>query len=197
VSTGRNAWAYVDSAGRRIPSVTECLRLAGLVDLDGIPVATLETARQRGKDVHAWIESSVLGLLDDVTPDPRIAGYVEAWEKFRVATGFASTDTELRVVHATYGYAGTIDLLGTIGGDAWLLDVKATAQVPPEAALQTAGYRMALGEPRRRGVIHVRRDGGWSLVEHRNHREDEADFLAALRIAVWRLRHHGGARLEG
>ena len=194
----RNAWAYVDAAGRRLISVSEVLRMAGLVDFSSIPEATLETARQRGVDVHGFIEGLVTGMLDeDMAPDPRIAPYVGAWHKFRLATGFLPSSSEVRVLNQTYGYAGTLDLLGEMGGSGWLLDIKATAAVPSEAACQTIAYRMALsdqeptesGGKRKRGVIHLRRDGTWALVEHKNDREDQHNFLSALRVAQWRLAH--------
>lgn len=194
----RNSFAYVDGAGRRLVSVTEALKIAGLVDLSNIPSATLERARQRGVDTHSFVEGIALGLIDDETPDPRIEGYVTGFRRFVAESGFVTSAAEHRVIHATYGYAGTIDLLGEIGAAAWLLDLKATASIPPEAKPQTAAYRMALmltSAPRRRGVLHLRPDGAYRLDEHKNHREDEQDFLAALRIAKWKLRHQL-ARLE-
>lgn len=198
-ASSRNTFGYVDGDGRRLVSVTEALKLAGLVDLSMIPAETLERARQRGQDVHAFCEGIALGLLDDEAPDPRIDGYVVGFRRFLSETSFKAEAAEQRVVHAVYGFAGTIDLLGAIGSASWLLDLKATAALPPEAKPQTAAYRMAkaLAEktPRRRGVLHLRPDGTYRLDEHKDHRTDEGDFLAALRVAQWRLRH-GLARLE-
>lgn len=195
LGTGRNTFAY-SLDGRRVPSVTEILRLAGLVDLSGIPEHRLEVARERGKDVHSYVEGLVRGDLDDeLVPDPRIAPYIEAWRRFRDETGFGPEAAEVRVLNRRYGYAGTIDLLGGMSGSAWLLDLKATYAVPPEAALQTAGYRMAEGTGRRRGVLHLRANGTYALVEYRDHVADEAAFVGALHVALWKLRA-GLARLE-
>ena len=199
----RNTFEYAGPDGERLISVTEVLKLAGLVDLSGIPEATLERARERGVDVHSWVEGMALGLIDDESPPENIAGYVAGYRRFLAETGFAATSAERTVIHPTYRYAGRIDLLGTIKGNAWLFDLKATAAIPAESKLQTAGYRMAYvndpnsGQPAspRRAVLHLRPDGTYVNDEHKDHRNDEHDFLAALRVASWKLRH-GRAHLE-
>jgi hypothetical protein len=196
----RNTFGYVDASGARLVSVSEALKLAGLVDFSGVPRETLEYARQRGQDVHGWIEGIALGLIDDEEPDERIAPYVSAFKGFLAGTGFQVTDAELEVVSKVYRFAGRIDLVGTIGDALWVLDAKATAAVPPEAAIQTAGYGIALREMRntryQRGVLHLTGEGRYHLVEHKRGREDEADFLACVRIAYWRMHHGLAGNLE-
>jgi len=174
--------------GRRVPSVTEVLRIAGLVDLSAIQRDVLETARQRGQSVHTWIDGMNRGLLDGTPQEEEIAGYVEGYRKFLVDARVTVEGSEVQVVSAVYGFAGRLDLLASLNGDPWLIDVKATAAVPKEACIQTAGYRIAHGEKRKRGVLHLHRDGGFALVAHRNDREDEHDFLACLRLVYLKLR---------
>ena len=199
----RNAFAYANAAGARLPSVTEVMKLAGIgEEFSAVPAGTLERARERGSDAHAWVEGIVKGWIDDEDPPQHIAGLVAAFLRFRDETRFEARECEATLVNETHGYAGTLDLFGLMGGAAvpWVLDMKCTAQVPVSAAVQTAAYRMAVpnawaARSARRGVLHLRRDGTYQLVEHRDHRGDEHDFLAALRVANWRLRN-GLAQLE-
>jgi hypothetical protein len=201
----RNTFGYA-LAGERIVSVTEVLKLAGLVDLSHIPVETLERARQRGHDVHAWVEGIALGLIDDETPDERIAPYIDGYGSFLAETEFTVVDVELEVVSRLYRFAGRLDLTGTIGGESWLLDVKATASIAPESALQTAGYAVAYRETKpeapvhRRAVLQLGPGAGprlYRLAEQKSDREDTHDFLAAVRVAYWKLRHGTVRALEG
>ena len=184
----RQTLYYRDARGRRLPSVTECLALAGVAtDFERVPPDVLERARQRGADVAAWIEAEHLG--EHLVPAPEIQGYIAAWGKFRAEVPFRVLAVEEPVLSSRYGFAGTLDLRGEEAGSRWILDVKCTFSVPEEAGLQLAGYRLALqdGQTYRRGVLHLKPDGRWSRVEYRNHREDEHTFLACLRVARWLL----------
>lgn len=197
----RNAFAYASAAGVRLPSVTEVMKIAGIgEDFSSVSAGTLERARERGSDAHAWVEGIVKGWIDDEDPPEHIAGLVAGFHRFRGDTAFEAIECEATVVSETHGYAGTLDLFGKLGGALWVLDMKCTAQVPKSAAVQTAAYRMATppawaARSARRGVLHLRRDGTYQVVEHKDHRLDEHDFLAALRVANWRLRN-GLAQLE-
>lgn len=182
-------------AGIRVVSVTECLQIAGLTDFSGIDPEVLEKARQRGSEVHAWLEMSNGGLLDGVEPDEEIAGYIAAYERFIRESGWKLWNAEKVVVNVLYRYAGTYDQVGTMNGERWLIDIKATAAVAPESALQTAAYQAAMEEPcKRRGVLQLRPDGSYRLVSQSS-RNDWHDFQAALRVACWKLAH-GRASLE-
>lgn len=207
----RNTFAYAGSAGERLISVSEVLALAGLsADFSYVRADVLEHARERGSDVHAWVEGIAKGFIGDEQPDAELAPYVSAFRAFvREAPG-TFIGSEVRVVSKVYGFAGTLDLLYALPpsshlAGAWLLDVKARESVGPEARLQTAGYGIGLREspeaklePRRwrRGVLQLSREERWRLIPHANDREDEHDFLAALRVAQFRLRNNL-ARIEG
>lgn len=180
--------------GKRLPSVTEILALAGVAtDFERVPPEVLERARQRGADVAAWIEQDELGQV--LVPSPEIAGYVAAYQKFRAEVPFRVLAVEEPVLNVRYGYGGTLDLRGmehTVAGDqGWILDVKCTYAVPEEAGLQLAGYALAVpqGETYRRGVLHLKPDGRWQRVEFKRRRENDHDFLACLRVCRWRLAH--------
>lgn len=180
--------------GTRVPSVTEVLAISGLVDLSAIPFDTLERARQRGSDVHEWLEGIDLGLIDDEKPDDRIAGYVEAYRRFRVETGFVPDLIEHPVVNEAHRYAGTLDRTGTLNGKRTIVDFKATAAVEAHVGVQLAGYALALREPHERVALQLFPDSHYRMHHFRS-REDGHDFLAAVRVTHYRLRH-GLAALE-
>ena len=183
--------------GKRLPSVTEILAIAGVAtDFERVPPDVLERARQRGADVAAWIEADHRG--ETLVPAPSIAGYVAAYRNFRDEVPFRVLACEEPVLHARYGYAGTLDLRGEEGHagqrstySRWILDVKCTYAVPEDAGIQLAGYAIAVAgsETYRRGVLHLKPDGSWSRVEYARRRENDHDFLACLRGARWKLAH--------
>ena len=168
--------------------VTQILRLAGLVDFSGIAPDVLEAARQRGTDVHSWIDGYHFGTQS--APEPEIARYCEAYLDWTRCIGHTVLYVEKEVESAKYRYRGRLDLIATINGEQWVIDVKTTASVPQIAALQLAGYALCLDEPHRRGVLHLRADG-WKLVEFPE-KSDVHDWLACVRIAHWKLRNGMG-----
>jgi len=192
---GRDVSKYVLN-GAPLPSVTEVLDLAGLVDLTSIPFDVLEFARQRGSAVHDWIELLTLtpDAIRGTEPPEFIAPYIAAWEKWRVESGFEIERAEECVVHSIYRYAGTYDVLGRINGCRALADYKARYGLTPEIAPQTAAYVDALrdmgqldtGEPVKRFALLLRNDGSYRFKEYAS-RNDINTFRACVAVAHWKL----------
>lgn len=119
-----------------------------------------------GTAVHAAIERLGAGKTVSAS-DPRVAdrlrNFVPAWK----ALGVKLISAEQPVASSTMLYAGTYDMLCTLGGQDQpvLLDVKTGSRVYPETLLQLAAYSMtdvAAGGPvlgdlgiERVGVLHV------------------------------------------
>jgi hypothetical protein len=175
--------------GRIVPSVTQVLRDAGLIDFSGVPADVLEAARWRGTLVHKATEFYDRGVLDEADLDERLVGYVQAWKRFRSDTGFVPATIEQFVYHPAYGYAGQLDRDGFMKGKAILLDVK-TGIAHPAAGPQTAAYKEAHcgASPRERFSVHLHGDGKYHLECHTN-RSDFAVFAAALTLTNWKRRH--------
>lgn len=169
--------------GQIVPSVTQVL--SALNDFSRISPEVLENARALGTAVHRAIELDCAGDLDDASLHPDVAERVEAWRKFRFGCGFRPAGNEVRVYSGRYGYAGTLDLFGSMGRDQIVIDIKATAALPETAGMQTAAYAQALREtagcgPVRRGVLHLAAGGRWSFIPLCR-QLDLTDFLALLR----------------
>lgn len=133
--------------GRRVPGVTTILRpLYG--DLRFVQQDLLDWKSELGQAVHRAVELHVLDDLVYDSLDPAVAAYFAQYLLFEVESGFKPTDTEVRVLHPL-GYAGTLDLLGTLprGVGALrknaLVDIKTTAALSPAVKLQTAAYQQA------------------------------------------------------
>lgn len=178
---------------RVLPSVTQILRDAGVVDFSA-PWFTPEVL-ERGSFVHQAIALDVEGALDEDTLDPALAPYLAGWRLFLAETGYEVERWETPVVDPVLGYAGTLDgiLRGRDAGPRRLLiDIKRGFY--PSAGPQTAAYkRLALKFYRElvvfdRAVVELPGDG-----RYRFHRltdpADEGLFLAALRIVNWRRAH--------
>jgi hypothetical protein len=177
--------------GVRIPSVTEVLDIAGLIDWSMVPPGVLEEAGERGHRVHEWLELLDQGFLDlEDEPDEDIAGFVGAYLRFKDETGFKPELIEHVVVNETYAYAGMLDRTGRLNGDRAMVDLKTVRQVNATTALQTAGYAACLGNGHRRFALQLRPDGTYSLVPYTD-RNDVHDFYAAVRLAHWRIKHQG------
>ena len=183
-------------AGRRVPSVTEILSLAGVVDFSGVPEEMLAKAAERGRLAHR-----ITAEIDQAQGEPpfvpeELRGYVDAWMRFRVDTGFTASLIEHALVNHEHRYAGTLDRYGMVGSVPWLIDLKTSAAIPRWVGLQLAGYELALrptlaaAEAARvkRAAVRLRPDGTYSLF-HFGERRDHADFLACARLAHWKLEH--------
>ncbi len=176
--------------GVKLPSVTTIIRAAGLMpDFYG---SGNETAMLRGTLVHRVCEFHDEGDLDESSVDPALAGYLEAWKKFRADTGFKPEKIEWRNAHPIYRYAGMVDRTGLFGGLRSIIDIK-TGAFDPWMGVQTAAYEGLfapygpVGVNRRLGV-HLTAEGKYS-VRRFEERSDWPIFLSALGLYNWRKSH--------
>ncbi len=189
---GHNVAAYI-IRGRRVPSVTEILKLAGLIDYSVVDPEVLEAAAIRGQETHEWCE--LLDRGEDTAPsDPRVQARVEAYRKFLHEASFEPTAIEEPVLNATYLYAGTPDRAGTLNGRDVVLDLKPPGQAEPWWGLQLAGYAACMKGPPDRFTLQLYDDGTYRLSEFKD-RNDFHVFLSATRVVHWGLEN--GWKLEG
>lgn len=178
--------------GERWPSVTEILQ--PLNELDGIPAEVLRRAADFGTNVHLAVHLINTGRLDRASLDEALAPYVHAWEQWLLDSGAVVVASEVRVLHPTLRYAGTMDSCVRLKarGKTTLhaVDVKTSATVPRTAALQTAAYREAYLRVRRdlhakRYALHLRRDGTYRAIPYDDTR-DWSYFTSCLNLWRWR-----------
>lgn len=175
---------YLD--GVEIPSVTQILREAGLVQhLNGF-----QEAVYRGLHVHTACEWLDLNDLDWRTVHESYTGYVRAYEWFKQETGFTPELIEYQAYHPVYRYAGTLDRRGVVDGYSALIDIK-TGAPQPWWPLQLAGYQLLGGEDWKddqRLAVQLNEDGTYRIHRYFEQSDTQA-FLAALTMTHWKRRH--------
>lgn len=171
--------------------------LEPLCDYSMIPAATLETAQQKGVAVHKMVELDCKGEIDEGDENSLPAWMRPAlvqWRKFVVDCNFEMLESERRVFHPTYHYAGTLDLLGLMHGEYALIDIKRSFYAGPVIGLQTAAYLDAYGtvekgtKKAKRYALRLNETGPYRLEPFED-KSDFGTFLALLTIQRWRERH--------
>jgi hypothetical protein len=196
--------------GERVPSVTQILKHAGVIDFSSVPAPILETARMRGTHVHAavhYYNEHDLDLDRFAADFPECYPYVRAWVRFTNVRRFRAVLNERRIASRRYKVAGTADCFGFLDGQPVLLDFATGDPRDVAKDLQTAAYyALALdwsadgddpelasflassrGALRRYGV-ELRADGAFSLHPYVG-ATDFREFLAlvtAYRIVATR-----------
>lgn len=171
--------------GRRVPSVTQVLAEAGLVDW----TYCSEWARERGSLVHKAIALELAGGLDWSSVDETFHPYISAELQAIADLGAEVVASEMRLYSPTYGSAGTLDRVLMVNGERWLWDTK-TGPLVPAYALQTAAYAAMYEEMtgeriKRRYALRVNADGTYELLPFTD-RQDIVNFHAALRVVQWK-----------
>jgi len=148
-----------------------------------------DAAADRGIAVHSSIASYVGNKSNVAHNDPVIIAF-STWQQ---AAQFEPIASERLVLSREHGYAGTVDLIGTLNGRLAVLDIKTGRGVYPEYKLQLAAYAVAWGEmsghfPEVCMNLHVQSD--LKIIEANSFTATELfplfqTFLAAKRLFEW------------
>lgn len=131
--------------GKVVPSVTQVLKTVGLSQsYEGVNPERLRIAGERGTKVHKTIELWNAGTLDWSTVDDEVGVIAMGYDSFREDFGWKHCQGELKGYSKKYGFAGTMDELGVIGTDWWIIDYKTGYRVDVSAIFQLAAYRLLL-----------------------------------------------------
>lgn len=170
--------------GRRVPSVTECLKSVGLIP--GLEFVSDE-AVMFGVRVHRMIHFYNKKTLDLETVTPDLMPALDAYREFEAATGFEPMAWETRVMDAQLWVAGTYDVSGTFpkGERVGFVDLK-SGIVKPWTAIQLAGYARCAGNPYARRFGLSVRNGKPRMEEFKNV-NDQGLFVGAVSIHNWKL----------
>lgn len=177
--------------GIKVPSVTQILKEAGLIDLSFVDKEILEYKSDLGTKVHTTTELYDQNNLDVDSLHPILKGYLDGWIKFRKDYDFTPTLMEIALIHPLYKYAGKIDRIGTIRKDTVQVDLKSGVH-HHSYAIQSAGYTELYnyGKPKKeqikkRYTVYLKGTGEYEVREHKNP-NDTRVFLAALTITNYK-----------
>jgi len=172
------------ASGILLPSVTEILKGAGLID------ATFytEESKVRGSYVHKACEYYDQGDLDEDSLDPQIAGYLQAYKKWKATFGYEFTWIEMPMQDKTGVYAGTSDrIIERRPRQIW--DIK-SGPYQKWHRVQSAAYVNMLDDPfsYTRLGLYLQSSGKFTVREFpkTDYMADLAIFQSALNIYYWK-----------
>lgn len=120
-----------------------------------------------GTRVHAYVEALLRGEDTMPCPDEQEARARSAVDDWLARNAIAPINLERRVYSHQYGYAGTCDFYGLVGGRHVLLDFKTSKGVYDDYWWQLAAYDLALREelgqayaPAAHYLIHLDKETG-------------------------------------
>jgi hypothetical protein len=189
--------------GQKIPSVTQIIKGAGLMgDFSDALGDAMNAAATRGTFVHKAVELDLDGDLDESSLRPDILESVNVFRTARAELGIKPLRSEFKVFHPVYRYAGTVDLLATIAGTVYVIDLKNGA-LAEWHRIQTAMYFMGLDGmalhgvtvdgkaglhshliPEARASLYIG-GGKYRIIEHKD-RSDFAVAKSAITIYNWK-----------
>lgn len=206
VSFERDLHAYRDTDGTRRVSVTQALKIEGLIDYSVVPGGEngpiMIAARRRGLLVHQAAAIIDRGDSLEEYDVAEFEGYVDAYHLFAKEMKYlADPDwVERKMIVELFGQRVGMapDSVGTMDRIPTLIERKTCSSVYAAWKLQTAGYAsglLAAGlQIRQRFALQLFSNGRYKLHPH----EDRGDFDAfgdCYRMAAWKLKH-GLARLD-
>jgi hypothetical protein len=183
-----------------VPSVTQILEDAGVIDYSFISHATREMALHRGSMVHLACQLYDERDLVESSVDPAIVPYLNAWKRFLSETGFIlETDQiEKRFYNERWAYAGTRDRRGKLRGMPTVADIK-TNDAPEWVRMQLAAYCEFERFPTTVGrmAVELHSDETYRAVpiSIKDHQRDFNDFCCCLR--TYQLKREMNSRREG
>lgn len=176
--------------GRYVPSVTQVLAPLS-ADYKFVNEDLLRYKSELGSAVHKAVELDAKGSLDRSTLHVNVIPYFEQWLRFVDDYKVTPIASEMRV-GSVLGYAGTLDLIASIGMATYLIDIKTTARLSPAVKLQTAAYKKAYQEcsPHHtnpiRAALRLTKDNYYFETEmFKDDAGDLSAFCAFLNVHKW------------
>lgn len=182
--------------GAEIPSVTQILSEAGLVDYGSIPAHILKRKADLGTAVHLACRFYDENDLDPDSLDPKVAPYVAAWRRFVIESGFQVTEIEKQYLGEIGGlkFGMTLDRRGKLSGKTHIVEIKCSCKIERWHPIQMAGYAIGVessGTPTKRlqmherTVVQLKPDATYHTQTFSDHKDGDI-FTSALAIAHWK-----------
>ena len=117
-------------------------------DLAGDPlrshhVGVLHDAAELGTALHEWVEADLLGEFPPAVDSAEMEQMVAAYLGWKSDHDIVVDEVEATVYNPSAGYAGTLDLIMSVDGGKYLLDIKTSRSVMTEHEQQLAALGAA------------------------------------------------------
>lgn len=165
--------------GNVVPSVTQLMKPLSEAKYANIPQSTLDNAAKRGTEIHSAIEFFVKYGFEEI--ESEYQGYFDAFKAWwrtldnpsvlasEYQSYFAQGDEMSEIYGSTF--AGTMDLVGFIGGAVTIVDFKSTSTISDMlCGVQLEAYAQILKSygivPERKLIVQLRPDARYSVREY-------------------------------
>lgn len=188
---------YTRDDGLIIPNVSSALTPAYFEAFRFVRQEDLIRARELGKKVHKTIDAYEKGILVRASLHPFLEAHLVQYLKFKREMDFEYISGEQIVWSDKYGFCGTFDIYGLLGGDPFMPDLKTGAKYEAHR-LQTAAYKLCAAEREvvppgvRRGSLYLN-PNEYEVTFHTRDQQDTVAFLGLLSYLKWNKdneRHH-------
>lgn len=180
-------------------SVTQMMKICGLVDFSHIPKLKLQRAMDFGTAVHKACELYLQKDLNEQKLDKALSPYLDGFKLFMEHTKFKPLFIEQIIGLKLLQIAGRPDIVGLYEDKVILIDIKTPVEIRASAEIQTAGYRYiwnhpsneVLGYPKiqERYILRLREDGKYRFDRCKNP-TDEQLFVACYSLCSWKKQHN-------
>jgi hypothetical protein len=182
--------------GIAVPSVTQVLKSAGIVDFSMVPAAKLEASCLFGTAVHKATELWEQDKLDEDALDSNLKPYLSGWQFFCQEYGFIAEYIEEMMFSKIYKVAGKPDRIGSwrIDDSVIIPDIKTSAGVYSVNGVQLAGYELIYRDnfktkkKVKRITVLLNAEGKYKVTEHKD-KTDKDIFICALSLFNWKEKH--------
>lgn len=204
--SGIRYYSDIEKGINEIPSVTSILKLLPKPRCQKWAIKQTINFLIKHKNLTPEVISKAYGyhesylnlLADKGTAKHKLAGdYLEKkkvkkdkWlEKFIMwedENDFKVTKIEKSILSTELGFAGTLDLLGTVHGESVIADIKTSSAIRFSHKVQVCAYKLLLGcIGYRVGILNIPRSGNkynWYILTESEEREYTQLFLDTFRL---------------
>lgn len=184
-----------------IPGCTQVLAAMGATPgFNFLSPEDLEFYRSRGHAVHSAVEYSIKGTLDRRTVVDEVAPYLEGWQraseelKIEVLDLDGEPFIEKPLSHPVFRYGVKPDVVGRIGRQTGMIEIKATSVHGPATGIQLAAQLIAVrnampGIGSMRLGLRLLPKPPYYEFKYYTERSDEAVWLSFLNGFNWLTKH--------
>ena len=179
----------------RILSVTEVLRLSGLMDTTHFNGNNLDL----GTQVHAALTLFEKGILNEEVLDPRLTPFIESWKKLKILLPtkmmFVDTRFEQRIANIV-NYSGTPDWVGTVRDMFTVIEFKTGVDCKWHKYQRAAYANLWVAEDKRPAVmgVNLNKHGELATIQERGYwdmAQDFGVFVCALTVEKAKMADRG------